>query len=77
MTADFDERVRRRYSEMISKGININKEEVAQNLEHRDYIDTHRQESPLVRADDAIEINNTSLTPKEQLELVCSYVPVG
>lgn len=73
MTADFEERVRRRYDEMISKGVKISKEEVAENLRQRDYIDTNRKESPLVKADDAIEIDNTDLTPEEQLDIAISY----
>jgi len=70
LTADFDERVRRRYEELKAKGIAASREEIAQNLKERDYIDTTRKESPLVKAPDAIEINNTCLTPQEQLEKV-------
>ncbi|HXH18867.1 MAG TPA: (d)CMP kinase [Chitinophagales bacterium] len=70
LTADFDERVRRRYEELKAKGIAASREEIASNLRARDLIDTTRKESPLVKAPDAIEINNTHLTPEEQLEKV-------
>ena len=70
VTADFDERVRRRFEELKSKGIPATRDEIAKNLAQRDHIDTTRKESPLVKAADAIEINNTHLTPDEQLEKV-------
>ena len=70
MTADFDERVRRRYDELKAKGVSIEREDVAQNLQERDHIDTHRKESPLIKANDAIEIDNTNLSPKDQLEMI-------
>ena len=43
-------------------------------MEERDYIDTHREDSPLVKAEDAIEVDNSSLTKKEQFELVLNLV---
>ncbi len=70
LTADFDERVRRRFDELKAKNISATREEIAQNLQERDFIDTTRKESPLVKASDAVEINNTHLTPDEQLEKV-------
>lgn len=70
LTADFDERVRRRFEELKAKGITVTRDEIAHNLKERDYVDTTRQESPLVKAADAVEINNTRLTPSEQLEKV-------
>ena len=44
-----------------------NLEEIFENIAHRDFLDTTREESPLVRADDAIILDNTNLTPEEQL----------
>lgn len=70
LTADFDERVRRRFDDLKARGISATKEEIAQNLHERDLIDTTRQESPLKKADDAIEVNNTRLSPEEQLQLI-------
>ncbi len=69
MTTDFDTRVERRFQELSIKGIEMSREEVAKNIEHRDYIDTHRAASPLYRADDAILIDNTKLTEEDQLRL--------
>jgi len=70
LTADFEERVRRRFEDLKIRGIAATREEIAQNLHERDLIDTTRKESPLVKASDAVEINNTHLTPDEQLALI-------
>ncbi|MBS1510280.1 MAG: (d)CMP kinase [Bacteroidetes bacterium] len=67
MTADIAIRVERRFKEMYEKNPNITIEEVKTNLEMRDYIDSHREVSPLRKADDAIEIDNTHLTQEQQL----------
>jgi cytidylate kinase len=68
MTADPKTRAERRYKELLSKGEKITLEEVFENLAHRDYQDTTRKESPLVRAEDAIILDNTDLTEGEQLK---------
>lgn len=68
MTADNATRVERRFQEMFEKNPNITLEEVKNNLELRDYIDSHREISPLRKADDAIVLDNTYLTPKEQFQ---------
>lgn len=70
MTADPKVRAERRYLELKAKGEPITLEEVFENLAHRDYIDTTRAESPLVRADDAIVLDNTDLNETEQLQFV-------
>jgi cytidylate kinase len=67
MTADNAIRVQRRFKELYEKNPNITIEEVKNNLEMRDYIDSHREVSPLRKAADAIELDNSNLTPKEQL----------
>jgi CMP/dCMP kinase len=69
MTADIAVRVERRFKEMYAKNPNVSIEEVKNNLEMRDYIDSHREISPLRQADDAIVIDNTNLTMAEQLKL--------
>ena len=74
MTADPDVRVLRRYDEMLLTNPNVTIEEVRHNLELRDYIDSNREESPLHKAEDAIELNNSSLTREEQLEIVLEWV---
>jgi len=74
MTADPLIRAQRRYKELLPKNPGITLEEVFENLAHRDYQDTTRKESPLVRADDAIILDNTDLTPDEQLMFALSKV---
>ena len=74
MTASSKTRAQRRFDELVEKGQHITFEEVLQNVEERDYIDTHREDSPLVKAEDAIEVDNSSLSKKEQFELVLNLV---
>lgn len=74
MTADISVRVTRRYKEMYAKNPNISIEEVKNNLEMRDYIDSNREVSPLRKADDAIVIDNTNLTTDEQLKQALKLV---
>jgi CMP/dCMP kinase len=68
MTADVGVRVERRYKEMIAKNPNVTLEEVRHNLEMRDFIDSNREISPLRKAADAVELDNTDLTEEEQLQ---------
>ena len=70
MTADIAVRVERRFKELYAKNPNITIEEVKDNLEMRDYIDSNREFSPLRKADDAVTVDNTNLTPGEQLAIV-------
>ena len=74
MTAGADTRAQRRFDELQEKGDDVTYEEVLKNVEERDYIDTHRQDSPLVMADDAIEIDNSYLTREEQFKVVLDLV---
>jgi len=73
MTADKEIRVQRRYKELSEKNPNITMEEVRENLESRDYIDSHREVSPLRKANDAIELDNSHLTEKEQLGIALRW----
>ncbi len=73
MTADVEVRAQRRFQELIVQNPNINLEEVRTNLEKRDYIDSHREVSPLRKAADAIVLDNTHLTMDEQLELALEW----
>jgi cytidylate kinase len=59
---------------LVAKGDSVTYEEVLKNVEERDYIDTHREDSPLMMAEDAIEIDNSHLNRKEQFELVLELV---
>lgn len=70
MTADIAVRVERRYMEMFEKNPNVSIDDVKANLEMRDYIDSNREISPLRKAADAIELDNTSISIEEQLEIV-------
>jgi len=74
MTADPKVRAERRYNEIKVKNPDITLEEVFENLAHRDYQDTTRIESPLVRAADAIILDNTNLTPQQQLQFAIEKV---
>ena len=74
MTADNAVRVERRFKELYEKNPNITLEEVKSNLEMRDYIDSHREVSPLKKAEDAITLDNTNLTEKEQLQKVLGWI---
>lgn len=74
MTADNAVRVERRFKELYEKNPNITIEEVKNNLEMRDYIDSHREVSPLKKADDAIVLDNTSITESEQLSLALKWI---
>ncbi|MFT3843549.1 MAG: (d)CMP kinase [Lacibacter sp.] len=74
MDADNSVRAERRYKEMQLKNPAVTIDEVKQNLETRDYIDSNREISPLKKANDAIVIDNTDLTPQGQLDLALSYV---
>jgi cytidylate kinase len=67
MTADEQVRAQRRYDELVAKGQNTSLEEVLANLKERDYIDSHRETSPLRRAEDAYELDNTHMTLHEEL----------
>lgn len=74
MTADNAIRVERRFKELFDKNPNITIEEVKNNLEMRDYIDSHRKVSPLKPAKDSIELDNTKLTEKEQFQKAMEWV---
>jgi|ERR1022692_1939061 cytidylate kinase len=73
MTADEAIRVERRFKELFDKNPNIKLEEVRNNLEMRDYIDSHREASPLRKADDAIVLDNSNLTEKQQLDIALKW----
>jgi cytidylate kinase len=74
MTASASTRAQRRFDELQQKGDDVSYEEVLKNVEERDYIDTHREDSPLVIADDAVEIDNSYLNKEEQFAAVMELV---
>ena len=67
MTADPLVRAKRRADEMEAKGMNADLKEVLKNLQERDYIDSHREVSPLTQAEDAIVLDNSHMTMEDQL----------
>ncbi|WP_338644715.1 (d)CMP kinase [Flavobacterium sp. KS-LB2] len=74
MTASATTRAQRRFEELQQKGDDVTYEAVLKNVEERDYIDTHRVDSPLVKAEDAIEIDNSYLNREEQFQVVLDLV---
>ncbi|MCY7292013.1 MAG: (d)CMP kinase [Ferruginibacter sp.] len=74
MTADIATRVERRFKEMYEKNPNIVLEDVKHNLEMRDYIDSHREVSPLRKAEDAIVLDNTNIDMDQQLKIALKLV---
>ena len=74
MTASAKVRAQRRYDELTGKNHQVSFEEVLENIEKRDYIDQNREHSPLKKAEDAIVLDNSELTRKEQLNWVLKLI---
>ena len=74
MTASAQTRAQRRFEELQQKGDAVSFEEVLKNVEERDYIDTHREDSPLLKDKNAIEIDNSQLSREEQFDKVLALV---
>lgn len=74
LTASIEERARRRFKEFQDKGIGIDIDEVKNNIEKRDRIDSGREISPLMKADNAIEIDTSDLTVEEELQKLVDLV---
>ena len=70
MNASAQERGRRRYQELIDKGQSVVLEEIMEDIKKRDYIDSTREVAPLVKADDAIEVDTTYMT----IDQVVTYI---
>ena len=66
VTASAEVRAQRRYDELKAKGMEADYDEILKNVQERDYIDSHREVSPLKKADDAIELDNSNMTIAEQ-----------
>lgn len=73
MTASPNHRAMRRYKELIDRGENVTYDEVLKNVESRDYLDSHREISPLKKADNAIEFDNSDMGLKEQFERIYNF----
>lgn len=74
MTANAKIRAERRLEELKQSGENVNYEEVLKNIEERDYIDSNREDSPLIKASDAIEIDNSYLSKEEQFNQILELI---
>jgi len=74
MTASPEKRAVRRYKELIDKGDKVAYEDVLRNVQNRDYIDSHREDSPLRKANGAVAIDNTDMGLKEQFERILNLV---
>lgn len=70
LTASPEVRAQRRYDELVAKGEKPNYDEVLADVNDRDYRDTHRAESPLKQAEDAIVVDNSHMTPDEQMKVI-------
>lgn len=74
MTASADKRAKRRYKELLDRGDNVSYEDILQNVQERDHIDSTRKDSPLLKAKEAIEFDNSDMGLKEQFERIMSLV---
>ena len=74
ITASAEVRAKRRFEELKAKGDKVKFEDVLKNVEERDYIDSTRENSPLIKADDAIEIDNSYLSKEAQFEKIMQLV---
>lgn len=73
MIASPEKRALRRYKELIDRGDDVSYEEILKNVEYRDFIDSTRDDSPLVKAEDAIEFDNSNMNLEEQFERIFNY----
>lgn len=74
LTASANQRAQRRYQELIEKGDSVDFEDILFNVQERDRIDSTREDSPLIKAADAIEIDNSDMGIEEQFEKICVLI---
>ena len=74
MKADPEIRARRRHLEFVKKGLNVSRAEIINNLVSRDYEDSHREESPLRKAPEAVILDNSTLNFDEQVDFVIDQI---
>ncbi len=70
MTASAETRAKRRYQELLERGEKVSYQDVLNNVQERDYMDSNRKDSPLTKAKDAIEIDNSNMTLDEQFNKI-------
>ncbi len=74
MVASAETKAQRRYKELVGRGDKITYEQVLENVKERDFIDSHREDSPLIKAEDAIEIDSSHLNLEEVFEVLMQLV---
>lgn len=74
ITASPEERASRRYKELCSKNIKVNYDNILKEIKKRDYIDSNRKINPLTKANDAIEIDTTTMSINEVVDSICSFI---
>lgn len=74
LVASPEERARRRHNEFLEKKVDITYDEVLKSLKERDHIDSTREESPLIKADDAIELDTTNLTIEDVINFISDKI---
>ncbi|MEG0774806.1 (d)CMP kinase [Clostridium sp.] len=74
LTASAEERAKRRYEELDKRGIEVNYNNILEDIIKRDYIDTHREADPLVKAEDAIEVDSSNLDIYGVVDLISTYI---
>ena len=74
ITATAEERAKRRYRELMEKGENVSYEETLESIIHRDYNDSHREVSPLRKAEDAEEVDTTDMTIDDVISYICDKI---
>ena len=74
VTASPEIRIERRYLELVQTDPTVSKDDIRTNLEERDHLDSTREESPLIQAEDAILLDNSNYTQEEQLQVALDYV---
>ena len=74
MTANAGTRAKRRYDELLTSNMNLSLQEVLDNINLRDHLDSTRKDSPLLKSNDAIEFDNSQLSKEQQLEQIMELV---
>jgi len=74
INASAEKRAQRRFDELIKRGDKVTFKEILNNVQHRDHIDSTREDSPLINAEDAIEIDNSDMTLEEQFDHIYKIV---
>ena len=74
LTASPEERARRRYTELLNRGLDVNYDKLLEDIIKRDHIDSTRAVDPLKKADDAIEIDSSNYNIAEVTEIICNFI---